>query len=176
MRAAVEKPSDVADLHRPVPQPPLRAVDFDQWLEPKEAARSGAHDLDVSTAVARLGGKRSGDLVGADRDRRGIGRDVEAGHSPRAPRRRDDRVDFGLVEPRHGLAVDQRRGGKRAVPEAIDRLYGSTPSSVAVDDEPMLLGQALDEPLDPRRLARLGAANFHHRRCRPGPNENRGRN
>src|SRR5690606_35706790 len=70
----VEQARDVARRHRSVCVP--HAIDdyLDERLEPVEAARAVAHDLDRDAAALGLGRDGCGDGVGAERARRGVGR------------------------------------------------------------------------------------------------------
>ena len=97
-----------------------------------------------------------------------IGGDVEAGHSARPFAAATSASIFASFEPRHGLAVDQRRGGKRAMPKAIDCLYRERAGPCASTISPCSSAKMRDQPLDARRLARFGAANLHHRRLDRG--------
>ena len=59
------------------------ALDLEQRLQPHHAARTRAHDLDRATGSGCGTRQRRGDLIGTDRDRGGIARNVEAhGHAP----------------------------------------------------------------------------------------------
>ena len=70
--ARVEQLSRLAGCDRAVADAAGSRFDLDQRLEPKEAARSGAHELDVEAAAARLVANCVCDKVRADGERRRI--------------------------------------------------------------------------------------------------------
>ncbi len=77
-KVRVEKLNRLARRDRSVPDTPCGCFDLDQRLKPEEAARSGAHKLNVEAAAASLVVNCFGDEVRADRERRRIPRDEDA--------------------------------------------------------------------------------------------------
>ena len=71
--AGVEQRRDLTRRHGSVAEAAGGGFDLDQRFEPKEPARTGAHNRNVDAAAARLVEDRAGDGVRADRQRRRIG-------------------------------------------------------------------------------------------------------
>ena len=154
--------STSAELDRAIGDPAVAGHDLDHRLEPVHPARAVADDLDLELALDRRGGDRGCDLVGADGDRRGIARNVNAKRAHRsasassvssflASRRADD------------PAVEHGRRGHRAQAEAIDRLERDAPvrRGVADRDAQPCLGMR-GQRIAAGRLAGLGAAELEH--------------
>ena len=116
----VEQALGIARRDRAIGDAACRRFHLDHRLEPIEAARAGAHDLDRDLAPRRRGADRGRDLFGADRQRPGVGRNEQpqrhccASASSASSRR--------LIEPRDHPAVQHGRRRQRAKAEAIDRL------------------------------------------------------
>src|SRR5208283_1903015 len=72
-KTGVEERGDVLRRHIAVADAPLRRLDLNEGLQPQQAARAVAHDLDALPAGLRLLGDRCGDLVRAH----GLGGHVE---------------------------------------------------------------------------------------------------
>ena len=86
MRSASQKPRveqlcNFISRDRSIAHSPGGGFDFDERLEPKEAARPGADNRCVEAAAARIIQNRVSDRVSADRQRRRIARNKDArGH------------------------------------------------------------------------------------------------
>ncbi len=78
-RPASSSDGDVLDGHRTVGDAALRRLDLDHRLQPEQAARTVADDLDGLAAPRALVGQRGRDVVGADRERGRIARHVQRG-------------------------------------------------------------------------------------------------
>ncbi len=57
-----------------------RAVDFQQRFQPVQATGAGAVQLQRQTALASLGDKGGGNLIGTDGTRQGVNGQIEARH------------------------------------------------------------------------------------------------
>ncbi len=81
VEAAGDQARHVARCDRTERNAALGRRDFDHRLEPEQAARTGAHDLDRNALLARLVDDRRRDLVGADGAGSCIARDEDL-HRP----------------------------------------------------------------------------------------------
>ena len=161
---------------RAVSDAALGRRDLDHRLEPVEAARARAHDVEGDAALP--GGVREGrrDLVGADGERAGIARhDRGARSSPRLGRRSASRRAASRRPTRPAVEHRRRRGGAKA--QAVDRLErdaavgrSSLPSGCRA-----AASVARRAPIAARRLAGLGAAQLERRAGRLAHGGSRGR-
>ena len=76
--ARLEQPRNLIRRDRSIADAAGRGLDLDERLEPKEAARTCAHNRHIDAAAARLIENRAGDGVRANRQRRRIGRNENA--------------------------------------------------------------------------------------------------
>ena len=162
--ARFEQLSDLARRDRTIADAAGRGFDLDQRLEPKEAARSGADDLNVEAAAARLVRDRAGDRVRADGERRRIGGNEDAhAHCVFRCGAGDDRVDAIAIETADRLAVEQGGGGEGAVAEAIDRFDVKARMVVLVVDlDPVTEVKVRNEVFASHGLTGFGAAKLQH--------------
>ena len=120
-KASLEQLSGLAWRNGPVTDAAGSRFDFDKRLKPEEAARSGANELDLEAATARLVANRVRDKIRADGERRRIrGDENPDGHCDFALRCGDDRVDPIVVQAADRRPVKQGGGGKGAIAKAVN--------------------------------------------------------
>ncbi len=82
MRLQVAKqPRHIRHTHRPKPNPALRRCHLHQWLQPEHTARASPHQLNFNPARPRFRHNRGGNLISANRQRRGIARQENLHHA-----------------------------------------------------------------------------------------------
>ena len=115
--ARLEQPRNLIRRDRAIADAAGRGLDLDERLEPKEAARTSAHNRNIDAAAARLIENRAGDGVRANRQRRRIGRERKRARSLRLPLRAgDDRVEAVAVETADRFAVESAAGERAQLP------------------------------------------------------------
>jgi len=97
-QAASKEARHVLGRHRPEADAATVGLDLDQRLEPEQAARARAHDLDRQALALGLVDDRGRDLVGADGAGRGVARHEDArGHHPTS--RAMSSIEAGVRRP-----------------------------------------------------------------------------
>ena len=144
---------------------PAGHLELDHRLEPQQAARSVADELDFEAPARRFRRDRVRRCIGAH----GAGGriaghvDLERAHRASGPQRLHQLIETLGRNPALQLLVDHQRGSQGAIAETIDRLERDRPvrtRSVKIDPEAPL-GMSL-ERRGADRLAGLGAAQVHH--------------
>ena len=160
-QSAGEQARHVLRRHRSEGDAAAGRLDLDHRLEPEQAARTGAHDLDRKSLPPGLVEHRRRDLVGADGAGGGIARHEDArGHRPTS--RAISSIDC-RGQPRHRLAVEQGRGRAGAEAQAIGR-FDRDPAvgRRAAPVEPEAVEHLLRQRLAVHRLAGFGATKLQH--------------
>ena len=166
----IEHAPRIGHGHRAIGDAARRGLDLDHRLQPIEAARAVADDLDRH---ASLGGglpERLGDRVAAERDGAGVAGNEQAEASWLDLGQQV--VELPLVQTADHAAVEHRRRRGRTETEAIDRLEADRAIGRGVAERDPGLGLGVGgERVATGRLARLGAAELQDVPGRRSPPE-----
>ena len=128
-RPPANRPGTSRGRHRPEGDAPARRLDLDHRLQPEQAARAGAHDLDRRGLAASPPRAMATATLSAPTARAAASRGTKKRVVIAPPPGRSRRCDSG-VQPRHRLAVEHRRGRGGTEAQTIGRLDVTLPSGV----------------------------------------------